>query len=343
VTTIKDIARFSGVSYPTVSHVLNRTRKVSLKTQKKVFDAIDQLGYVPNAVARGLSKRRMNTIAVVASGRLSTLSLDHCHGPMIEAALIAAQEYDQVAMLYFAQTFPENVDRLSAYCDGRSDGLLLIGQPTNTEFVDALKRRSFPFVCVTEAELDCSVPYVDTDQVNMAETLAVHLLLLGHKKFVVLCGPESQINVHQRKIGFKNAFKRFKIPEHDAVFLPGEYTAESAEENLKAYLSANDPVTWPTAVLCMSDIIGFGALAALKEIGLNCPNDVSVAGIDNHRDSIHVEPPLTTMRMPLQEIGHQAVRMLMQIINKEPDVITSVNIASELITRSSTAPPPRRI
>jgi LacI family transcriptional regulator len=335
MATIRDIAKLSGVSYPTVSHVLNHRRNVSVKTQQKVFDAIDQLGYIPNAVARGFSQKRMNTLGIVASCQLSSLFDDHCHGPIIESALLAAQDYDQACIVHFAKSFPEKVERLSLYCDGRCDGLLLVGQPTNSAVVAALTRRSFPFVCITEAELGANVPYVDADQVGMAEVLAQHLLKLGHRKFVVLCGNAESIHVPQRAEGFRRAFTTWHIAPSDAVFLPGTYDPSSASARIRRHLSETGRDRWPSAILCMNDFLALEVISTLRELGLRCPDDISVAGIDDARPSALSHPPLTTMRLPLKDLGQRAVQMLLRIIDGESSAPCGLNLRAELIERGS--------
>jgi len=339
MSTIRDIAKVSGVSYPTVSHVINKTRPVSSKTQKKVFAAIDQLGYIPNAVARGLSRKRMNTIGVVAAFPLNSLFDDNCHGKIIETALLALPLYDQSGMLHFAQRLPERPERISLYCDGRCDGLVIIGQPTDCEFVAALSARSFPFVCVTEAWETSGVPYFDVDQPGMTQALTKVLLELGHRKFAVLCGNSESVSVAQRAEGCRRAFQQWEISPKDTTFLPGTYSDVSGYNSARDLFTVVPKEDRPTAIICFSDYIAHGALLALSELGVRCPEDVSIVGID---DAIAPSPnytPLTTMRLPLKELGKGAINLLLGIINSEQDLSLQNNLPAELIIRPSIAPP----
>jgi LacI family transcriptional regulator len=339
MATIKDIAKISGVSYPTVSHVLNRTRDVSAKTRKKVFDAIEEVGYIPNGVARGLRRSRMNAIGLLVSIRTTSFFEDNCHGPISEAAIIAAQHHDQSVTLYFQRSIPENPENISLYCDGRCDGLIIVGQSTGCDFVTALRRRKFPFICVTEAELNSDVSYVDADQVEMAQSLADHLLDLGHRKILVICGEPAHVNVPQRIEGCSRAFQGRGLTLAEAVFLAGDYRYQSGYERVRTFLDNTPRTDWPTAIYCFNDFLAQAALQAIGEKGLRCPEDISVVGIDDDRSAATTIPPLTTMRLPLQKIGQKAVDMLLEMINSTESTLHQVNLPAELILRNSTAPP----
>jgi DNA-binding LacI/PurR family transcriptional regulator len=312
---------------------------VSPKTRKKVLDAVEQLGYIPNGVARGLRRSRMNAIGVMVSVHSTSFFEDHCHGPITESAIFAAQQFEQSATLYFPRSSPELPERLSLYCDGRCDGLVLIGQKSDSDFVTKLKARSFPFVCVTEAWEGSDVPYVDADQVGMADTLAEHLLELGHKRFAVFMGDDMQVNVTQRLGGCQRAFARHGISLTDITYVPGTYGPKSGYDRTFVLLADTDRSDWPTAIICFNDYLALESIKALNELGLACPSDMSVVGIDNARESITSPIPLTTVRLPLIELGQQAVEMLLSIIDGTPDEPLQRNIPGELIVRQSTAPP----
>jgi DNA-binding LacI/PurR family transcriptional regulator len=339
MATIKDIAKISGVSYPTVSHVLNRTRDVSPKTQKKVFDAINKLGYIPNGVARGLRRSRMNTIGVVFPFPVTSFFTTHCYGPIVDGIMVGAQSHKQTAMFYVAEHYPDIPESLQQYCDGRSDGLVVIGQRTNLPFVAALKARSYPFVCVTEAWEDSGVPYVDAMQSQLASGLLDHFVSLGHRRIAILPGREAEINVQQRLIGSNEGLDRHGLSREECPISFGNYDPQSGYDRTRDLFQDSKPGSRPTAILCFNDHLAWGALAALADLGLKCPEDVSVAGIDDSPPSVSSNPPLTSMRLPLHEIGEQAISVLIDVINGEPRDIAHRNIPGELIVRQSTAPP----
>ena len=290
-------------------------------------------------MARGLRRSRMNAIGMLVAIRTTSFFEDHCHGPITEAAIIAAEHREQSVSLYFQKNFPEKPENISLYCDGRCDGLIVVGESTPGPFVSALKNRSFPFVCVTEAEVGCDVSYTDADQEEMAERLAVHLLELGHRKILVLEGVREQINVRQRIVGSSRAFAKWGISPMDTPFLPGAYDKESGYERVYDHLTKTPRQDWPTAIYCFNDFLAHGALLALSDLGVQCPSEMSVVGIDNDRESVTAVVPLTTMRLPLQLLGQNAVDMLLTAINNPGSPIQQLNLPAELIIRDSTAPP----
>jgi|GEM_PF-1356181 LacI family transcriptional regulator len=339
MSTIRDIAKMSGVSYPTVSYVLNHSRPVSEKTRTKVFAAIDKAGYIPSAVARGLSRKRMDTIGVLATIPMKSLFNDNFQGKIIEAALLSLRGYNQSCMFHFAQSMPENPARVSLYCDGRCDGLLVIGQPTDSDFIKALRARSFPIVCITEAWETSGVPYFDVDQEQMMQTLAEMLIHLGHRKIAVLCGDHHTISCAQRKVGCLMAFEKAGLTSASTPFIPGAYSDQSGYANTRSLFTELPKASRPTALICFNDYIAHGAASALAELGLQCPQDVSIVGVDDAAPPAGLKLSLTTMRLPLKEMGERAIDLLLSTINGETNLPLYNKFPAQLVVRDSAAPP----
>ena len=221
--TIKDIARASGVSYPTVSYVLNNTRAVSPETRQRVQDAIKALHYHPSAIARGLLKRRMNTIGVVLPYTTDFLTSDPYLGPIIEGILQVAQRHHQAIML-FTNTQHEargDMDDLPLYCDGRCDGLLFVHERTDSDLIAVMRQRNVPFVCVNELCAGSPVSAVDAAEVEGAAALTNYLLGLGHRRIAFLAGEEPVVSVGQRYEGFRRALDAAGVAFDSSLFLPG--------------------------------------------------------------------------------------------------------------------------
>ena len=337
MTTIKDIAKASGVSYPTVSHVLNKTRSVSPKTRQKVMDAVKALNYHPNAVARGLLKKQMNTIGVIFPYAPVSLISHHHLGPLMDGILAVSHQFHQSAMLFTADTFPENPERLSLYCDGRSDGLLVVGQPSDSPFVQSLRASRTPFVCINECWEDADIPFVDVDQAGSAERLVSYLIERGHLRIGVLTGDDDAIAVAQRLRGYRNALAAHGIASDETLILHGHYTEESGYEAAHRLVSNRAAVPLPTALFCHNDLIALGALRAFAELNVRVPEDISVAGFDDIPGAAASNPPLTTMHLPMRALGEQATRLLMDQIETPGTTATRELLPTELIERQSVA------
>lgn len=337
--TIKDIARACGVSYPTVSHVLNGTRPVSEATRRKVLEAVEEFNYHPNALARGLLKKRVDTLSVLCPHSRGAFVLNHHLGPVMDGIVAVAMSQGQSVMLSMASEFRESPRRLRYHCDGRSDGLLVVGQPTDGPFVQALRQAEFPFVCIDETHEDADVPCVDADQDGAAYAITEYLLEQGHRRIAALPGDADHVSTQLRLQGYRRALLQHEIPVEDSLVLPGDYSNQSGYYRASRLLDASSERARPTALACMSDNIALGALQALAERGVAVPEEMSVAGIDDAPAASASSPPLTTIRLPFREMGEQAAQMLLAQIRGEDVPRRRHLIPSQLIERHSVAPP----
>jgi LacI family transcriptional regulator len=337
--TLKDIAKACGVSYPTVSHVLNGTRPVSDATRRKVLEAIEEFKYHPNALARGLLKKKVDTLSVLCPHSRGAFVLNHHLGPVMDGIVAVAMSQGQSVMLSMASEFRESPRRLRYHCDGRSDGLLVVGQPTQGSFVQALRKADFPFVCIDEAHEDADVPCVDADHAEAAHILTKYLLEQGHRRIVALPGDDSQVSTQLRLQGYHQALAEHGVQIEDRLILPGDYSNQSGYERTLRLLDSTRTNAWPTALACMSDNIALGALQALAERGVSVPEQISVAGIDDVPAACTSSPPLTTIRLPFREMGEQATQMLLAQIRGEDVPRRRHLVQSHLVERRSVAPP----
>jgi DNA-binding LacI/PurR family transcriptional regulator len=339
--TIKDIAAESGVSYPTVSYVLNNTRSVSPETRKKVMDAVQRLNYHPNAVARGLLRRRMDTIGIVLPYTTDFLTADPYLGPIIEGIIGVVQHERQTAML-FTNTQVNGaraLDDIPLYCDGRCDGLVFIHCRTDSDLIQRMREVRVPFVCVNELHKGAEVSGVDAAQVGGAAELTRYLLERGHRRIAFLSGEETVISAGQRQEGFRRAMAEYRVALTEDAILPGIYNTESGYERTRL-LMERPAAERPTALVCCNDPIAFGALRALDELGIRVPNEVSVVGFDDVPAAAHSRPPLTTMRLHFREGGERATRLLLDMIETGDTTVRQELIPMTLVERASAGPAP---
>ena len=337
--TIKDIARLSGVSYQTVSCVFSNGRKVSPKTVKKVLDAAAALNYTPNALARGLvNKKGINSIGIVFPYSAHILG-HHYLGPLADAIIATATERKQSVTIFVATSASPKPEDVLIYNDGRCDGILVVGQPNDSPFVLAMAQSPRPFVCVNECWDTSVAPFVDADQVSAARSVAQHLISLGHRRIAVLSGYDQNVHVQQRNEGCARAFASADMSTVEGRFWPGDYSDSSVDARISKIFEPSDRPNWPTAIIGHNDFIALRAMERLEALGVRCPRDVSIVGIDDIKQASESSPRLTTVNLRFAECGSVATEMLLRLINNDTLETTQVRLPCNLVVRESTGPP----
>lgn len=323
-TTLADIAREAGVSSMTVSAVLNGARtstRVSQATRERVMEAAERLSYRPNAAARGLQRRRMDVLGVVAvmdygpNADLNLYFLEVLNGIMAEATLRG-----QNTMVLSIQDWNADSQRVLDFCDGRVDGLILIGPTVTPEFAEKLSRQSV-FVAIHGYALPDDIWNLDVDNTDGAR-LAVRMLIeQGHRRILHITGSLESGGARERVEGYRRALEEAGIPYDEALVVPGFYSKPAGEWRMSQILESGRLGPLPTAIFAGSDAIAIGCCRALTAYGLHVPEDVSIVGFDDTLDARMNDPPLTTVRQPFREFGHQAVDLLLKQIegHTEPD------------------------
>ncbi|MCW3059912.1 MAG: transcriptional regulator, LacI family [Capsulimonas sp.] len=334
MVTIHDVARASGVAISTVSNVLtNANRPVSAGVREKVLRAAQELNYYPNTTAQALVRRRMGAIGVVAAivSASEIVKSDYISGIM-QGVLAVAEEAQQNVTLY-THHWRGARESSAVFRDRRTDGLLLIVPPTDSDIVAALSSLSVPLVTVSALEVE-GVPSVDVDD-RLGAALAVeHLAALGHRRIAHVHGNENHVSTRNRLAGVMEAMsaRGLEIPGRWIRF--ADYGGEGAKEVCVEILSGDDR---PTALLAANDAVAVAALRAAESLGLRVPQDLSIVGYDDAPMAALVHPSLTTIRQPLIAMGAAAARTLARVIEGETAVEARQLLKPELIVRESTA------
>lgn len=328
-----DVGRLAGVSHQTVSRVINDSLHVRPETRQRVVDAMRELDYRPNSVARALVTGRSNTLGVVSFdttlyGPASTLlgieRAAHQAGYFIIVASLKALDRSSVA---------EAVERLRLH---GVDGILVIAPQVGA--ADALLHApsGVPLVAV-EAGPARSVPVVAVDQFAGAAAATRHLLELGHKTIWHIAGPSDWLESRQRIDGWRATLEDAgaEIPTP----LVGDWSPRTGYE-LGAQLTSDPAVT---AIFVANDQMALGVLRAMHEAGREIPREVSVVGFDDIPEAPYFTPPLTTVRQDFDEMGSRGVQLLLRAMKRGGRRVRSGSGGHpELIVRASTAVPPRR-
>ncbi len=332
--TILDVARESGVSYSTVSRVLNDFDFVKETTRQKVLEAAERLGYVANIQARSLAGGKTQIIGLLVPGLDNGYITEIVSG--IDQELVDSG-YDM--MLYTTHRFR---GRESLYvktiANGLADGLILIVPQDSRSYLEGLPTRDFPYVLVDQIDNTFNSTTVDATNWQGAYDATSYLIELGHRRIGFITGLPQLNSARERLDGYRAALRHHGIETDDDLIIEGDYMTKGGYAGAKRLLSLPTP---PTAIFASNDLSAFGVLDAIYAAGLRIPEDISVVGFDDIPLASLAHPKLTTVRQPLVQIGRVAVRLLLERL-ANPDIeARRVTLATELVVRDSCAPPNR--
>jgi len=332
MTTLDDVARHVGVTSATVSNVITGKGSVSEHTRSRVFAAIEELGYQPNLVARGLARKKTFTIALV----LLTIANPFYAEIAEEIERVARQHSYQLLLCNTHKDTTVGREHLKALSSRWVDGLLVMGGSLSVPDMLATARhgqRGQPLVlCVpSEHEQNVALPVVAIDFHHAGELAAQHLLELGHHRAAVIVEAPS----HELRLeGFRTAM------ETSGVALPAEYVQYGDSSMQSGYQGAEALLALPirpTAIFATNDLMALGAVEAALDHGLRVPGDLSVVGLDDIMLGAHVRPPLTTVAIPKQQLAKQAIELLLRYIDGAVSEPVSLTVRPHLVVRHSTA------
>ncbi len=330
--TIHDVASKAGVSIATVSRVLNRSSPVSSNKRALVLEAADALGYSPNPAALSLLSKRTGGIGVL----LPFLSGEF-FSELLRGLDDAAHEHGLVLIVSSSHRSPSDFQRSMRMVDKRVDGLVVMAPEIDPASAASILERDTPVVFINTYADGVPADVINFD--NHAGGLAVtqHLLDLGHRRIAMVRGPDDARDAHERARGYRDAMRRAGVTDTAALEIPGGYARESGFE------AAQEILRWaerPTAVVAANDYCAKGVMSALSKEGVQVPEEVSVTGFDGLPSGEYSVPPLTTVRVPIREIGYRAIRQLAMRLGGELADGGHLRRVEpvELVARGSTAP-----
>ena len=330
---IRQIADLAGVSIATVSRVLNGRGDVSEETRELVSRVIRENGYTANRSARGLSAGRTGLVGV-----LVPLVFPAYFSGILAGAAEALSERDFQIVL--SPTGGEHerevsiVDRLH----GLTDGALIILPEESSEELERLLDSGFRFVVLDPLmPLEERIPSVSAAHTSGADQAMKHLLDLGHRRVGQITGPRGWVATEDRRRGYRAALAA-------AGILPDPTLEQEAEPEIGPGRAAAEQLLdlpeRPTAIFAFNDNIAIGAIQAARARGIRVPEELSIVGFDDIEHATIVTPALTTVRQPLAEMGRTAVSLLMRLLEGQRFETLHVELATRLVVRDSTAPPP---
>lgn len=342
-SVLEEIAEKASVSITTVSKVINnRASDVGIKsdTQKRILDIARELNCHPNSSARSLKLRKSHTLGVVAYDMREPY-----YGDILTGVEEESKDKGYFCML---STVEEDVEREQAYLkmfrQKRVDGILLIGAllELRRENILQLVDEEIPIVFVGKKTDEFSVPFVTVDNKKGSLLATEYLIGLGHRKIAFIRGVVGQVETvesRERFEGYRLTLEKNNLPFREELVESGRLgrtALDSGYQCAARFLSKSEP---PTAIFAFDDLMGIGAMKAVRDKGMRVPGDVSVVGFDNIALSAYSDPPLTTVEQPMVEMGKKGAETLINLIENSTEDIAdkSTVLQPRLIVRESTS------
>ncbi len=324
--TLADVCRKSGLSSATVSRVINGSSLVRQETRERVQRAMAALDYHPSHAAQTLAKRRTDTLGVLYPHIASGFFAEILRG--IEE--VAADSGFQVLTL-FAHRGAQGIERINSFtAKGRVDGLIVLNLEFPDDVVRSLADRGVPTVLLDRPVPGSGLSTVEIDNAAGADALMSHILGHGHREVLVLAGPRNSYDGNARWRGCALAARRFGIDLGDAQRIRGDFKEEVGAAAMARWLDEKGRP--PQAIVALNDVMALGAWDVLRQRGLRVPEDVAIGGFDDGETARHVG--LTSVRVPLCDMGREACRLALAQLNGEtpPERIV---VPAELVVRRS--------
>ncbi|MFC7395637.1 LacI family DNA-binding transcriptional regulator [Chelatococcus sp. GCM10030263] len=329
---IADIAAAAGVSTATVSRVLNTPSIVRPELRERVQQALRTFGYVPHAAARALASRKTRSVGAIVPTLGTSIfargveALQNRLGEEGYGLLVANSQYDLERELFETRTLLER----------GIDGLVLVGNERVSEARALLRHYGIPVVVTYVSHAADDLPAIGLDGFQACYDLTRALIELGHRHFAVATSPfGTNDRIRARRHGMLTCLEQRGLrPPPDAV-LEVPYTMEDGRRALRTLVARFPEIT---ALVCTTDVLAIGAIAEAKVIGLDVPGDLSISGFDDLEFASYLDPPLTTVHVPAEEIGRLAAERLIGLIRGE-EVAMSTDVPGRIVYRRSTAAP----
>ncbi|QAY68102.1 LacI family DNA-binding transcriptional regulator [Paenibacillus protaetiae] len=326
--TIKDVAKAANVSVATVSRVLHNLAGYSDKTKQKVLQAVADLGYKPNAIARGLINKRTQTIGVLFPDVSSNFSSDILHG--IEE--VAHEHGFSVIVCNTAAEGKRTLNYLQVLHEKQVDGIVFTSEMLKDEYYDAMKEMRVPVVLVNTHSQKHMLPYVKVDDCQAAYQATNFLIQSGHREIAMIAGTRWDMLAGAPRLdGYKRALEDNGIPFEESKVIYGDFRMDSGKKAMEQLLASKMPFT---AVFAASDEMAIGAMNVAMAKGLRIPEDISLIGYDDLNISRMIFPPLTTIHQPLALMGRLASEKLIALIEGAEQVPSSI-VNHQLVERKT--------
>ena len=331
--TLEEVAARAGVGRGTASRVINGGDKVSERARQAVEQAIEELGYVPNAAARALVTRRTNTVALVIAESEERVFGEPFFAGIIRGIGGALSESGRQLVLLFAQASQRRGDLEQYLTRQHVDGVLLLSLHDDDELPDRVRAQGVPVVVGGRPSGGHSVGFVDVDNVQGAELAVAHLVERGRQRIATIAGPADMVAGSSRLHGYVAGLAAADRALDERLVARGDFGQASGEQAMRALLARMPDLD---AVFCANDLMAAGALRALSDAGRKVPQDVAVVGFENAPIAASTTPPLTTVHQSPEVMGRAMVEMLLASSRVPGEAPAGRMLSTRLVVRAST-------
>jgi LacI family transcriptional regulator len=327
--TIREVAARAGVSPTTVSHVINNTRFVSPEARERVLQAMEELGYRPNVLARSLRRGETRTLGLILPDSANPFFAEVARA--IEDA--AFREGYNVILGNSENELDKERLYVEVLTTKQVDGLIFVAAGDRSQSLEDLMRQEVPVVVVDRQLSHLDVDTVLADNLQGGLLATRHLIRLGHRRIGCITGPSHLTPSAQRVIGFRQALGEAGLEVEEDLIVRGDFSPRSGYLATRRLFTLPHP---PTAIFACNDMMAIGALRALAELGLAVPDTVAIIGFDDIELASYTSPPLTTIRQDKVALGQSAVHLLLERIANRNLPARRVVIPTTLIERETT-------
>lgn len=335
MVTIKDVAREAGVSVATVSRVLNSSGPVRKDVAERIRAVTAALRYVPHSGARSLITARTNTLGILLPDLYGEFFSE-----LIRGMDRAAQARGYHLLLSSAHSLKAEIENAMRAMRGRVDGMIVMSPDLDAKTLYENLPGSVPAVLLSCAMRDERYPVLAIDNVAGAHAMVMHLATLGHTRIAHITGGRGNHDADERLRGYHKALRDAGLERTPELEVDGDFTETSGYAAAKILIALSSP---PTAIFAANDAMAIGVLSSLREAGKGVPADISVGGFDDVPLAQYLNPPLTSVHVPIDEMGDRAVNRLIAAI--AGDAIPRrrhERIPTQLVVRASCGHPPKQ-
>ena len=332
MATIYEVSKLAGVSLATVSRVMNDSDKVRAKTRQKVEAAMRQLGYRPNTIAQSLASKRSNAVGIL---------VPELHGPFFGVLLGAIEnelrEHGKHVIITAGHSDAEREKAGIEFLESRRcDALILYVFEVTDDYILSLSELSIPVVLISRSVSGMADDCVTLDNQLGGYVATRALLELGHREVACITGPLWKNDARDRFEGYKNALEEFGVEFDPRLVAEGDYEEASGRSSMEQLLGAGVPFS---ALFCANDEMAAGAIAVARSHSIVIPDDLSIVGYDNVNFARYMNPQLSTVDYPIEEMGRMAARCVLRDTYGHENLDIRYRFEPQLIRRDSIAEP----
>jgi DNA-binding LacI/PurR family transcriptional regulator len=331
--TIIDVARSARVSPSTVSRVIADHPRISQTTKDKVRQAMRELGYYPNAIARSLVNQTSNSLGVIRS-RITEQAFSNPFFPDVIRGIssVARQHHLSLVLSTNSGTSSEDLECLNMLRQRQVDGVVLLASHRDDQLIPALADEEFPFVLIGRHAGPEAISWVNNDNVAAAREAAELLLQRGFERVACLAGDPDLVVSIDRMQGYVEVLTAHGLEVDEDLIAYSDFSLDGSYQAVKGLLGKGKAFT---GLFCVDDLLAVGAIRALQELGVRVGTDVGVIGFNDTVLGACIDPPLTTVRVPIYELGQAAAEILVEQIHATGPIPNHRILPAQLVVRQS--------